>query len=196
MADSAPESDDAWAEALTDNRAEKDRFFADHPQSPIPPEARDDFDGLEYYQPDPSFRVQGRLDVHAEPDPIDLEMTEGQPRRYLQVATLRFTLNDAERTLVGLRQSEDEDGLFVPFTDATTGDGTYGRGRYLEFEPTDELVDGGTMTLDFNLAYNPFCAYSETFACPLPPAENHLDVAVRAGERAPPETVTAISDDS
>jgi hypothetical protein len=73
--------------------------------------------------------------------------------------------------------------VFVPFRDKTTGQETYAGGRYMELEPDRQLAEGDRVTIDFNLAYAPFCAYSETFACPLPPEENWLGVPVRAGER-------------
>jgi uncharacterized protein (DUF1684 family) len=71
----------------------------------------------------------------------------------------------------------------VPFRDKTTGQESYRGGRYLELHPEDDLVDGETVTLDFNLAYTPFCSYTDTFSCPLPPEENWLGATVRAGER-------------
>ena len=95
-----------------------------------------------------------------------------------------------EFTLLGQRQALGafvEDGttqitsLFVPFADLTTGKDTYSAGRYLDIQPTRT----GYYTIDFNLAYNPYCAYNDTYECPYPPPSNRLKMAVRAGEKAP-----------
>jgi uncharacterized protein (DUF1684 family) len=166
-------------------RTEKDEFFADHPQSPIPPEHRDGFDGLDYFPPEADYRVEATVTVHDDPEPVEMETTASNPVRYLRIVTFAFTVNGEEHTLAGYRQAGEDGAIFVPFRDKTTGQQTYYQGRYMELEPAEELADGDTVTLDFNLAYNPFCAYSETFACPLPPEENWLEIVVPAGERAP-----------
>jgi uncharacterized protein (DUF1684 family) len=183
MSDSTPAD---WETQLRRNREEKDEFFAEHPQSPVPPEHRDAFDGLDYFDPDPAFRVEAEVTAHDEPEPVEMETTNGPPTRYLRVATFAFELRGEECTLHAYRQENSEDDtLFVPFRDKTTGQQTYSGGRYMEFEPEQELGDADIVTLDFNLAYSPFCAFSETFACPLPPEENWLEVVVPAGEKTP-----------
>ena len=175
---------DDYADELRAKRAEKDDFFADHPQSPIPPEDRDAFDGLAYFEPDPAYRVEAAVTRHDDPDPVELETTDGRVVRYLHVVTLAFDLDGDAFDLQAYRQAGDDPGaLFVPFRDKTTGQESYGKGRYMEIEHDGELSDGATVTLDFNLAYAPFCAYSDTFSCPLPPEANWLSVAVEAGER-------------
>lgn len=186
MSDSDAFDADDWAARLEANRTQKDEFFAEHPQSPIPPEERDEFDGLSYFDPDPEYRVEANVRVHDDPeaDPVEMESSAGPNVRYLRVATFEFEVGGTEQTLVAYQQEPDGDEpLFVPFRDKTTGQQTYSDGRYMEFEAERALDDGDTFTLDFNLAYNPFCAYSETFACPLPPEENWLDVVIPAGER-------------
>ncbi|MFB6156199.1 MAG: DUF1684 domain-containing protein [Haloferacaceae archaeon] len=176
---------DEWASRLREKRAEKDRFLSEHPQSPIPPDERDDFDGLPYFDPDSDYRVEASATVHDDPEPVTMETTAGPEVRYLRVVTFAFELRGEEQTLAGYRQeSEDSRTLFVPFRDKTTGQQTYRHGRYMELEPDRELEDGDDVVLDFNLAYTPFCAYSEAFSCPLPPEENWLSVVVPAGERA------------
>jgi hypothetical protein len=178
------ETDDDWARRLEANRDEKDRFLAEHDQSPIPPGERADFDGLDYYDPDPTYRVEATVTVHDEPDPIEMDTTSGRTVRYLRVATLSFEVDGESLELRGYRQEgDDPTSLFVPFRDKTTGQQTYEEGRYLELEADRELEDGDQFTVDFNLAYAPFCAYSETFDCPIPPEENWLDVTIEAGER-------------
>ena len=176
---------DDYAERLRANRREKDEFFGDHPQSPIPPEHREEFDRLDYFSPDADYRVEATVTVHDDPEPVEMETTASNPVRYLRVVTFAFAVGGDEHALAGYRQAGEDGEIFVPFRDKTTGQQTYHQGRYMELEPADGLADGDVVTLDFNLAYNPFCAYSETFSCPLPPEENWLDIAVPAGERAP-----------
>ncbi|WP_096389786.1 DUF1684 domain-containing protein [Halopenitus persicus] len=178
---------DDYVRRVQESRAEKDEFFGDHPQSPIPPERRDSFDGLAYFDPAPDYRVPATVTVHDDPEPLELETTAGPNVRYLRVVTFAFELHGTDLTLAAYRQEGEPDAaLFVPFRDKTTGQETYHNGRYIELEPDGELDDGDEVTIDFNLAYNPFCAYTETFSCPLPPEENWLEVAVYAGERTPP----------
>jgi len=177
---------DDWAARLRANREEKDRFLAEHRQSPVPPERRDGFDGLDYFDPDPAYRVAATVAVHDDPEAVELDTTAGRTVRYLRVATLSFELDGETCELGGYRQeSDDSRTLFVPFRDKTTGQQTYEAGRYMELEPDRALADGDEIALDFNLAYSPFCAFSDTFDCPLPPAENWLETTVEAGERAP-----------
>lgn len=105
---------------------------------------------------------------------------------YYKYGRLSFSLNGKDFHLF-VYQSSDlmktekyRNYLFVPFTDATTGDESYGSGRYLEFYIQD--IQNNTLQLDFNKAYNPYCAYSPDYKCPIPPKENYLPVAIRAGE--------------
>ena len=194
MSDSTTPDDgdrERWREELESKRAEKDEFFAEHPQSPIPPDEREDFTGLEYFEPDPDYRVTATATVHDDPDVVLMDTTAGGEMRYLWVATLAFelerddeNLEDGTYELAAYQlESPNEEPLFVPFRDKTTGQQTYDGGRYMELSADRELEDGDEIVLDFNLAYPPFCAYSETFDCPLPPEENWLEVAIPAGER-------------
>jgi hypothetical protein len=172
----------AWREELLAHREEKDRFFAEHRQSPIPDDEREAFDGLGYYDPDPACRVEATVEPVESDETFEMEMTAGQPVEYERIARLEFDL-DGPRELYAYRRPGEEGSLFVPFRDATAPEETYGAGRYMEFEVDGRIEDASAVTLDFNLAYFPFCAYNDAFACPLPPAENHLDVRVEAGER-------------
>ncbi len=174
-----------YAERLRENRAEKDRVFAEERGSPIPPDERDDFDGLDYFEPTPDYRVEATVTVHADPEPIGMETSDDRIVRYLRVVTFEFTLDGESHTLAGYRQAGGGDEVFVPFRDKTTGQQTYRGGRYMELAPDHELADGDRVTLDFNLAYTPFCAFSDAFSCPLPPEENWLETTVPAGERDP-----------
>ena len=108
----------------------------------------------------------------------------GETRRQVRAAKLEFDTPSGPAVLFGYKDAGRArcDTIFGPFRDATSGKETYGAGRYLDLEEPhrDEAV------VDFNLAYNPYCAYSEAYSCPLPPAENWLKVEVTAGEKRPP----------
>jgi len=174
-----------WAEQLQRNRAEKDDFLDEHRQSPIPPEKRDEFDGLAYFDPDPAYRVEATVQAFEEPETVDLETSDGRTVSYTRAFRFTFELDGESYALHGYRQ-DSADSIFVPFRDKTTGQQSYKDGRYMDLEPEGTLEDGDRIALDFNLAYSPFCAYSETFSCPLPPEENWLETTIEAGERAPP----------
>lgn len=184
-----------WRQELLAHRRQKDEFFASNRQSPIPADERSAFDGLSYFDPDAAFRVAADLELVTADDTITLETTVDTEVEYERVARLHFEVAGGEHTLVAYRQagqqpgerdgSEDASTLFVPFRDETIGQQTYEAGRYMEFQVDGRIEEAETTTLDFNLAYHPFCAYNEVFACPLPPRENWLDVAVTAGEKLP-----------
>jgi uncharacterized protein (DUF1684 family) len=176
----------AWRAELERHRERKDDFFATERQSPIPADQRDAFDGLSYFEPDPDYRVEASLDPVESDETVVMDTTVDTEQEYERVAELRFELDGEPLSLVGYTGvGEESDSLFVPFRDKTTGQQTYGAGRYMEFEVDGNVADADTVTLDFNLAYHPFCAYNEAFACPLPPEENWLDVAIEAGEKLP-----------
>jgi uncharacterized protein (DUF1684 family) len=158
-------------------RAAKDRFFKEHPQSPLTDEQRDSFTGLRYFPEQPALRLA--LPVESFPDEATLVMqtSTGDALAYRRLGRLRFTVEGQEATLTLF--ADEAGGLFLPFADALAGQETYGAGRYLE----PEQLGDGRVLVDFNLAYNPYCAYNEQWSCPLTPPENRLKVAIRAGER-------------
>lgn len=130
-----------------------------------------------YYDPDPGFVY--RLEIEqAASETITVEASDGDERIHKRVGTVTFDVGGVAASLA--LYDTGHPGLFLPFRDATSGNETYGAGRYLDLEPNDD----GTLTIDFNLAYNPLCAYNETYSCPLAPVENWLSVPIRAGERA------------
>lgn len=159
---------------LTDFRAEKDDFFGKHPQSPLSAAQKRAFSGLRYFDENPSLR----LEVQAEPlarEPIEVQTSTGEVREYFRVARFKFSVDNqpAELTIY-----ESDGGYFLPFVDSLAGKETYPAGRYLEPEP----LPGNRFLVDFNIAYNPYCAYNEGWSCPLTPFENRVKVPIRAGE--------------
>jgi uncharacterized protein (DUF1684 family) len=175
----------SYEEAIGGFRAEKDAFFASHDQSPIPEGERGTFTGLPYYELDPDWRFEDlRLEAYEGDQPSDFQIptSDGRLRPARRAGVLRFE-RDGER--YGLTaytfDGGDDESLFVPFLDATSGKETYGAGRYLDLE----IEDDGTYSLDFNLAYHPSCVYDPKYSCPLTPAENRLPMRIEAGERLP-----------
>ena len=159
-------------------REEKDQFFKLAPQSPIPEHDRDAFSGLAYYEPNEDLVFNVALDP-VEPTDVQISTTTGDERMYKRVATATVTVDDEDVTLA--LYSSGHESLFLPFRDATSGSETYGAGRYIDVTPNED----GTAVIDLNYAYAPFCAYSDKYSCALPPQENWMSVAIRAGERNP-----------
>ncbi len=172
----------AWARW----RAERDKLFKTHPQSPLAPEQRAAFTGLEYFPYDPAWRVEGVVEPEAAPEAFTLALREDGTFRMRRFARVRFRLGGADWTLAVFWIEGYGGGLFLPFRDATNGDETYGGGRYLldTIKGADLGGEGNRIVLDFNFAYNPSCAYHPRWHCPLAPQENRLALLVRAGERA------------
>ena len=162
----------------------RETLFRGHPQSPLPPEAREAFGGLAYFDYDPAFRVLGEL-VRGDDELRDVAASGGETVRFRRFGTVRFELVGEARELSLYCLEGYGGGVFLPFADATRGDATYGGGRYLldTVKGADLGEADGRLVLDFNFAYNPSCSYDPRWVCPLSPPENRLDVAVRAGER-------------
>jgi uncharacterized protein len=161
-------------------RQEKDRFFKYHPQSPIAVDRRADFNGLRYYDYDPSLSLELTPEIFETKVDVKMQTSTGDTRWYQRWGKVKFRVEDQDAELT-LFLSPGDDRFFVPFMDTTSGTETYSAGRYIESE---QLADG-SIKIDFNEAYSPYCAYSPRWSCPIPPAENRLKVAVRAGEKSP-----------
>ena len=172
-----------WEANVERARETKDAFFAQNWQSPIPPQDRPRFKGLQYYPPDPSYRFELKLTEHPEQQVARMAYTKGNEQDFLRCGEFRFKVARKEQTLHACKRSREEETLFVPFKDATSGKETYGAGRYLDLEPDRDRTQEGKWILDFNQAYNPWCAYSEAYTCPFVPVENWLEVPIYAGEK-------------
>jgi len=171
-----------YAEELRAYRERKDEQFAG-PNSPLPPAERERFDGLGYYPPDLDYYVEVALDEHDAKERVTVATSTEGEREYRRWGAFHVTVDGDDVTIQAYKSDPDEEGLWVPFRDATSGGETYGAGRYIDLGP-DHRLDDGRWILDFNLAYNPTCAYSGVYECPLPPAENWLDVPIEAGEKS------------
>ena len=169
--------------AVIQTRMEKDRAFKFGSDSPIPQEDRSRFQSLAYYPVDRGYRFQVVLKRYPRPESVRMATNTGAQRDALRYGYFEFEIAAQHYRLQVYRTFENLDStgsnLFIPFRDATSGNETYAAGRYLDLHENTT----GEYTLDFNLSYNPYCVYSETFSCPFAPRENHLQVAIRAGEK-------------
>jgi hypothetical protein len=161
---------------LEDFRKEKDDFFRNSHHSPLLPAQRAGFRGLSYFPEDPSLRLAVEVQRFPEQTPVQIQTNTGDVQTYARVGRFEFEVDGqaAELTIF-----ENEHGYFLPFADSLAGQETYGAGRYLE----PERLPDGRFEVDFNLAYNPYCAYNEQWSCPITPPENRLKVPIRAGEK-------------
>jgi uncharacterized protein (DUF1684 family) len=166
--------------------AERDDLFAHHPQSALPPERRPGFAGLSYFPHDPTGRVLAEVEP-TERRRYEIGASVGEAMAFERFGVARFVLGATPCVLELYWLIGYGGGLFVPFADATSGGETYGAGRYLldTVKGADLGTRDGRLVLDFNLAYNPSCAYDPRWACPLAPPPNRLAIPVRLGERNP-----------
>jgi uncharacterized protein len=162
---------------LDEFRRSKDAWFKVSSDSPLPYGDRESFAGLNYYPENPDLCLTVRPEEYAEQEQVLMTTNTGGTQEYLRWGHFSFEVagQPADLTIYYAAWG----GYFVPFVDATSADETYGAGRYLELEE----VGAGAFLADFNLAYNPYCAYSEEYSCPIPPAENRIAVPIRAGEK-------------
>jgi len=172
-----------WEKRLQREREQKDEFFRLHHQSPLSLADRFQFEGLNYYPPDPNYSFELDIHEHTNKEIVRIEDTSGKIQDLIRWGEFRFNVGAEECTIQAYLSNPAEARFFIPFRDATSGKETYGAGRYLDLEPEQHLTSAGKWILDFNKAYNPWCAYSENYVCPFVPPENWLKVAIRAGEK-------------
>ncbi len=166
-------------------REEKNTFFRKNSQSPLSTEQKNAFTGLRFYPPDITYRVEALLERFELKEAVQIATSTGETQQYLKYAKAKFKLKGKPHELILLKPLRPMPGqspkmIFLPFTDDTSGRETYGAGRYLDLEVNEQQA---TVQIDFNLAYNPYCAYNEVYECPFPPPENYLDTRILAGEK-------------
>jgi len=166
------------AQELDKFRKRKDQFFQRDRHSPLTPDQRDGFSGLNYYPDNPDLRLKLPLDTFDDQEEVQMATSTGEVAQYYRWGKIRFEV-EGEPAELTVFAAPGAGGFFLPFMDATSGGKTYGSGRYLEIEPAGD----GVFLVDFNYAYNPYCAYNEMWSCPIPPKENRLKVPIRAGEK-------------
>lgn len=169
---------------------EQNQKFKDSEKSPLTQGDRKSFKGLPFFPIDSSYRITARYEQLVEPYQVKFPTTTRREAVYLAFAKAIFTLNGKKQELILYfspslaRQKEYQDYLFIPFTDPTNGEETYGGGRYLE----GRIPDADIIVLDFNKAYNPYCAYNPRYSCPIVPQENQISEPVKAGVQYQPKT--------
>ena len=172
------------AAALEEWRRVRQRLYREHPQSPLPPDRRADF-VARHFPHDPALRFEVRVILDEEKEEGDASDSAGIGLRPFGWVTVPFPAGTRRLSLFWME--EYAGGLFLSFRDGTNGAETYGGGRYLLDGAKSADLGGdaarGTLILDFNFAYHPSCAFDPSWACPLAPRENWLDIAIRAGER-------------
>ncbi|MFC6100642.1 DUF1684 domain-containing protein [Olivibacter domesticus] len=146
-----------------------------------------DVDQLEFYTADSAFRSIAKVKFIHDDRPIMIPTYSGKEKKYLRYAELNFTIKGKPIKLTLFKSMslamdpQYADYLFLPFTDPTNDNDTYGGGRYLDLRKSD--IKGDELEVDFNMAYNPYCAYSAGYNCPIPPPENAINVPIQAGEK-------------
>jgi uncharacterized protein len=176
-----PDEVETWKRALLRFRVQKEEFMLHSRDSPFAHSDQHRFQSLKYFEPDPAFRFEASLVRYRTESSVMMTTSVGERQLFSTEGRFDLVVGGQPVQLQAYQSVErDDPNLFIPFRDATSGKETYGAGRYLDMrvEHDDKYL------VDFNYAYNPYCAYVEGYACPLPPAENWLKVAVRAGEKS------------
>lgn len=169
---------------LTQFRAQIDNFFKQHPQSPLDASQQLAFERLDYFEPNKALVFEVDLVPFEAVELIEIPTTGGIANQYRRLGQITFDVNGQSVTLTVLSNPKGKE-LFIPFRDATSGKESYGGGRYLDDgRPGVVKIGRNRYRIDFNFAYNPWCAYSPDYSCPLPPHENWLTVPISAGEKA------------
>src|SRR3990172_10716157 len=180
---------------LEEFRQRKDEFFSakggsasgGKTESPIPAEERSSFSGLKYFPENSALSFLVSL-TRTQEEELEFETSSGEKKRFKRIGKIGFSVEGQPAQLTLYQAASGS--YFLPFRDATSGKETYGAGRYLEVEEKPRRPDGvgapteaSVFELDFNYAYNPYCAYAPNYSCPLPPLENWLKVPIEAGEK-------------
>ncbi|HEV7382179.1 MAG TPA: DUF1684 domain-containing protein [Dyadobacter sp.] len=165
----------------------RDKYREEFTKTPNSPLSKDDLKYLQFYAPDSTYQVKASFERTRHNRPFGMPTYSGAQKTFVKYGVLRFKIDGRRQKLYVYRSlgletlPQYKDYLFVPFKDRTSGKTTYGGGRYLDLK-TAEIKDGSCL-LDFNKAYNPYCAYSEGFNCPIPPKDNVLMISIAAGEK-------------
>lgn len=172
---------ESYTSFIEGKREETDSFMRSSEGSPFQDSLRAAYEGLTYFPIDPRYKVQALIHRIESDEFMVITTSDGQKQRFKKFAYAEFKLEGERHRLLLLKPTGfgQKEVIFTAFADATSGESTYGGGRYLDLE----FKNARQITIDFNLAYNPFCAYNATFSCPLPPRENILPIAILAGEK-------------
>ena len=174
----------SYSESIIKHRQSYKDEFLKETNSPVKAE---DIKYFDFYEPDSTFRVKCDFTKTNFHSTFKIPTVDGKQKEYFKYGILSFRIKgknlqlNVYQSLSLMKIPKYKNYLFIPFKDSTSGKQTYGGGRYLDFETTD--IKGDVVILDFNKAYNPYCAFSNEYSCPIPPKENHLKVRIEAGEK-------------
>jgi len=175
-----PEEPKDYAAKIAADRAAKDSSFQKD-NEPVPANRKTELLPLAYFPIDPDYNVPASLKPSSDPTVFEMTTSTGGADKFRRVGTLEFSLKGQPLKLTAFvpASAANDNRLFVPFSDMTSGTETYAAGRFLDIDRNST----GIYEIDFNRAYFPYCYYSPTWECPYPPRENRLQIPVRAGER-------------
>lgn len=173
-----------YKQDITQFRKHYKEEFLEDDRSPL---TKDDTAFLRFYEVDSAYKFNASFRLTPGAEPFDIPTVSGKTKQYRQYGVISFSVNDTVvqlqvlQSLKLIKEPKYKYHLFIPFTDATTYTETYGGGRYLDILSTD--INNNKVIIDFNKCYNPWCAYGYGYSCPIPPKENRLPVAIKAGEK-------------
>lgn len=176
--------EEKYIKQIETKRIEKDAYMKDNPNSPFNKKGKVEFHSLKYFGVDPKFVFQSKLNEFEKKDSITTQGTKGDIRKGVRWGYVTINHNGKEYKINVYQIKGINDGATyytIWFTDKTTNDETYGVGRYLDFEKSDD--PNHIYQIDFNLAYNPYCAYTSNYSCTVPLKEDFIDTAIKAGEK-------------
>jgi uncharacterized protein len=160
-------------------RKERNESFKGSADSPVPDSLKAQFDSLNWFPVNRELRITAKFEENKKFERIEMARSKAGPETYIVAGWVSFKVNSIACRLTCYQPNpKDSKTLFIPFRDQTSGDQSYGGGRYIDTRRIESHV-----LLDFNRAYNPYCVYNYAYACPVPPEENRLPVAINAGER-------------
>ena len=182
---SCSSKNDSYEDEIKMFQYNTNRYFANVATSPLTKEDLESFKGLDYFEIDKKYRIEARIELTPNSPLFDMPTTIERVSLYKTYGIARFKLNGQTIELNIYQETSPEKGfsdyLFLPFNDRTNGKETYGGGRYIDLELP--LEQSKTFIIDFNKAYNPYCAYNPNYSCPIPPKENDIELEIRAGMR-------------
>jgi len=177
----ASESPEDYIEKIEKERERQFKYIRFNVESPLTEEQKAGFTTLTFYEINPAFKIKAKLIPIEEKKVREVPLTDGSKEKYIEHSYAEFELGGKTNSLLLLQSVKESDmrNFFLAFADETSGRETYGGGRYLNVRQDGK----NSITIDFNLAYNPYCAYNPEYACPLPPKENLLTIPIEAGEK-------------
>lgn len=175
------QGDEKYLETAAAKRSEKIKFLKESRESPFQ-QFQVEFHEPAYFPIDPKYQIRANIEKIANPERITLQYSDGTSQQFARYAYLHFKIDGIPQKLLLLKQAGFgalPNSFLMAFSDQTSGDTTYGGGRYLDLE----IGKSDNVIIDFNMAYNPYCAYIKDYSCPFPPAENILPISIEAGEK-------------